>query len=807
MGVMGAADFITAERAFFERGFYNALENDLSKSVLSPVVELLFDGKAGRLSPAVVEEELARLSSNDLRTEASSVLYRLPVTAQYGLSLSGGARHSSSILNFGYNSALSVVRGNSGSRFSLNAQHRYQPVEKLELSVGVFYVRRLGLDNGVGIYDLGTGGYPYARLLDAEGNPAPLVRDFRTSFAAAPGAGLLDWQFRPLQERELRDRSDILQELRGAFGLRYTPVGGLDLSLNYQYQGQWNDQETLYDPQGYYVRNLVNRFTQADGTRIFPMGAILEAQMGRTVSHNLRGQAGYKWNAGKRHAFDVLVGAEAREVVAEQGGYKLFGYDSQVLTFADRLDFVTRYPTRPRLTAQLPTTNVALASLTDRFVSYYASSSYSFLDRYTVSGSARLDGSNLFGVKANQKSVPLWSAGVAWNVEREGFFRVDFIDRLKLRASYGYNGNTNNGITAFTTARYSNDPLTGQRRAEITSPGNPQLRWEKVQIVNLATDFGMFEGRLGGTIEYYVKKGRDLLGRRTYEPTTGIFSPDIRTLVNYAATRTRGLDLSLDYRSMGSGVKWSASLLLSHAKDVVTDYQEQGSLSTIALISNSTVPPAPGRSLNSVYSLPWNGLDAATGDPLVSVGGNLSKDYTSYFQQLKPEHLVYHGRGNPLLTGFLRGGPIYKGLSLSITLSFKTGYYFRRQGMDYSVLFSSGATNADFGSRWKSPGDELLTNVPSIPLALNSNRDAVYTLSELMVERGDHVRFQDANLSYRFNLRGKQRFGIAGLEVYGQGNNLGILYWANRLGLDPDTPLAIYPLSASFTLGLRATLN
>lgn len=803
---MSSSDFIEAERAFFSRGFYSAMENDPNKSVLSPVVELLFDAKNGRLTSGQVEAAISGLSDIDLSNEAMKLLYRNPFVSQSSLSLSGGSQRSNTIMNLGYGSLLSGVRESSSERISINAQHRYRPIEKLEFTAALFLVQRSDPDNGIGYTDLGTGAYPYGKLQSADGSPLALVRDFRRSFVLNLGTGLLDWQYRPLQERQLRNNSDLTRELRSSFGLRYGPFHDFDVQLDYQFQGQWNSRKSLYDKESYYVRNLVNRFTQADLTQVFPNGSVLESTSVQRSSHHVRGQLSYQHGFGS-HDVNLLAGAEVREVVAETSGYKLFGYDSDVLTYNDRLDLVTRYPTRPRLTAQLPTTAGAVGSLIDRFVSYYMNGSYSLLDRYTVSASARIDGSNLFGVKTNQKNVPLWSTGVAWNVGREAFFKVSFINRLKLRASYGFNGNIDNRIAAFVTASYGNDALTGMRRATILSPGNPQLRWEKVQIANLGLDFGLFSGRISGTMEYYVKRGKDLLGNKTYDPTTGLGAAGIASLVNYASTRTRGLDFSLDYRSKGKGLLWNASALLSYAKDMVTAYQEKTGTSASMLISSSTVPPATGRSLNSVYSLPWYGLDPATGDPLVMVAGQPSKDYATFFQRLSSDQLIYHGRGNPLLSGFVRGGASYGDFSLSATLSFKTGYYFRRDGLNYSVLFSNGTGNSDFASRWKKPGDEQSTNVPSIPSSILANRDAVYTQSELMVERGDHIRLQDINISYAIKFGQKARVGLRGMQLYAVGNNLGIIYRANKLGLDPDMPLAIYPLTSSFTLGIRANLN
>src|SRR5690606_3484710 len=111
----------------------------------------------------------------------------------------------------------------------------------------------------------------------------------------------------------------------------------------------------------------------------------------------------------------------------------------------------------------------------------------------------RIDKSSLFGVRPKDRNVPLWSVGAAWNVDEEAFFQLNVVSDLKLRATYGFNGNVSPAQSAYPIAYTSNDPMTQLPTAGITTPANPLLQWEKVSQLNLGVDFGLFGNRLSGS--------------------------------------------------------------------------------------------------------------------------------------------------------------------------------------------------------------------------------------------------------------------------------------------------------------------
>src|SRR5690606_6535874 len=131
---------------------------------------------------------------------------------------------------------------------------------------------------------------------------------------------------------------------------------------------------------------------------------------------------------------------------------------------------------------------------------------YTYAGRYTLSGSLRWDGSNLFGVKTNQKGVPLWSMGGSWNMSREAFYGLsDFLPYLRLRATYGGAGNVNKQVSVFPVVRFTTNSATGLPVANVQSVGNPSRRWEQVNTLNLGLDFASRNNRIQGSVEYYKK--------------------------------------------------------------------------------------------------------------------------------------------------------------------------------------------------------------------------------------------------------------------------------------------------------------
>jgi hypothetical protein len=213
-----------------------------------------------------------------------------------------------------------------------------------------------------------------------------------------------------------------------------------------------------------------------------------------------------------------------------------------------------------------------------------------------------------------------------------------------------------------------------------------------------------------------------------------------------------------------------------------------------------------GRSPFPVYSFPFAGLDPSTGDPIGYVGGKPSKSYADIlYQAADTANLVYHGSGRPTFTGSFNHIFSYKNISLLFSVSYRLGYYFKRNTINYTDLFDRGKPNADFAKRWQKPGDELITTIPSMiyPDESYGMRDMMYDNSTPNIRKGDHVRFEYVRLDYTIT-SGKVKIPVNNIQLYAMVRNIGIIWRANKEKLDPDYVNGqLFPAQKSFVIGLN----
>lgn len=811
-----ASTYIDGEIYMFGQGYYDAnLANTTTYPLLSPVVELLAKKRAGTISAADADAQINSLRTIDTREESSRYFFQKSILQQYALNFTGGTEKTTYNFSAGYDDNRSSYYGFGYNRLNLNANNVYRPFKGLEITTGINYSK----GNEIKGYTFSSA-FPYLKFADANGNPSAVPFGYRTGYLQnMQSQGYLDWQLRPLQERDLTDNIVTTRNTIIRTSAKYTIAPFLNASLQYQYEYQ-DAASRIYQSQDQYdVRNQINRFAQKNTSGVmsypFPLGGILTNENKSLHSNNFRGQLNFNRTFGAKHAVSALAGAEVRSIVSDSYSRVAYGYDDTFGTAVTNLNFNTTYPVNPTGLGSLtlPSINNNVTGTTNRYVSYYANASYTFMERYIVTTSGRKDGANIFGVRTNDKVTPLWSTGLAWNISKESFYKFSLLPNLKLRATYGYNGNVYNA-SAYLTAAYSTSSLTGAQYAQINSPPNAELRWEKIRNINLGLDFSSKGSILSGTIEFYQKNGTDLIQDALVAPSTGFFSYK----GNSATLKTSGTDLTLHSNNLKGNFGWSTDLLLSLVRDKVTNFDTQYAASYLANFNNAAsaastgILPVVGNSLFGIYSYKWTGLDPANGDPLGYLDGAISKDYTSILSRTQISDLVYHGSGRPTTFGSIRNTLNYRNFSLSFNVTYKFGYYFRAKStpINYAQIFTSNLVNADFNLRWQKPGDEATTSVPSVLYASNTNRNTFYQSSEVVVEKGDHIRLQDISISYDLKSGLLKKAPFSWLQVFGYLNNLGILWRANKKGLDPDyTDKFFYNLSfpdpRTVSLGLRGT--
>jgi TonB-linked SusC/RagA family outer membrane protein len=801
------SDFIDVEQMLFSKGYYSSQLSSTSHPVISPVVELLDRQSRGLISAAELNTKLAALRNTDIKEMLDRDYYNSSVNRQYALSFSGGTSRSAWLAAGGYDDNLSGL-AEKYERRSLRIENSFTPVKNLKL-VAAIYLTGTNTKTGKDDYASQDYLYPYSGLYDSSGKPVAFGRSYRLSYTDTLGGGkLADWGYYPADEYLHRYTTLGSTNLVTSFGAQYSIGKGFSADLKYQSETQHSQRRALSDEQSYTSRYYVNLYAQinpANGvvTYMVPQGGILDITNSDIRVSNYRAQLNYNRGWAK-HRLSAIAGSETREIHTTEESYRTYGYSDE-LAIGSLADLKNRYPviTTGQLTT-IPSGENAFTDQLKRYVSFFGNAAYSYDNKYSFTLSARRDASNLFGVVTNQKWTPLWSAGAGWEISKAGFYRSALLPYLKLRATYGYTGNADPSRSGVVTVFvFNNSAQTGFANYRIRQFPNPDLRWEQVAITNLGIDFGLKNSRLSGSIEWYSKKGIDLFANSLVDLTAGISSTGI--VKNIANMKGSGVDIILNTANRIGQVNWSTNFLLSYNTDRVTDSYLSNVTGTFYVNDGSNITPIKGRPVHSVMSLQWAGLDPNTGNPQGYLAGKPSSDYSALTAtSVKIGDLEYNGPGLPQYFGSLTNSFSYKGFSLDFNVSYKFRYFFKRKPLNYSALFlNDKKSTADFAARWQKPGDELLTDVPSLVYPLPTGRDNFYIQSSAIVEKGDHVRLQFVNLSYRFNIKKVTRSGGWDMTYFVNGSNLGILWKANDRGIDPDYSVSAIPPSAAFAAGIK----
>lgn len=792
---MSSADYIEIEKRLFSEGFYASTEASTSRIAMSPVVELLIRKRNNPSMADRINGEIEALKLNNVFNDYSNYYYRKPISQQYALNINGGGIGQYYFVSAGYDKNLESLTHNDYNRITVNANNTYSFFKnKLEFMAGIYFVSNKTSFNNSGVNGLGilnANLFPYAKLADENGNPLSIARLYSNDFVnEASTKGLLDWAYKPLDELKLSDDVTKSNALRISTGIKYKIYKGLSADILFQYSNSRDNRRDYMDQSTYYTRNAINSLTviNSDGsfTRPIPLGGIIDYANSNSISYNFRTQLNYNkvWN--EKHSVVGLAGWEVKDQSSLNNVYRWYGYDNEHATskIVDYVSTFTRF-----VDPLLPQVNIenrdSQQDLTDRFLSYYANGAYTYNNKYVVSASARLDQSNLFGVSTNQKGVPLWSAGFAWNLNREDFYHLSWLPVVKLRATYGYSGNIDKSLSAYTTASYSTNS-TGTRLpfATVVNPPNPELRWEKIRMTNVGIDFELKNRVLTGSLEFYQKEGTDLIGSTPFPPSTGTTS----FKGNFADTKGKGLDIALNTRNIDRSIQWTSNFFFSYITDKVTTYKQTTTLTASSYIESYGYLPLEGNPLYSIYSYKWGGLEASTGNPQGYLNNELSTNYSAIRSGTTIDNMIYNGSARPTVFGGLRNNFSYKNFTVSFNITFRLGYYFRKASIDYSNNYGLGG-HGDYRLRWQKSGDEANTNVPSVSSDIdrnNINRSLIYLYSDVLVDKGDHIRLQDIRLDYTLNRKNLRVLPFSNLTIYTYINNVAILWTANKWNIDPD---------------------
>lgn len=811
---ISSKDFIAVEQMLFDNGFYDRLLDPATNryTLLSPVVDLLYRHRLGQESRENVDREIARLESIDYRDQLAKYLFRNGILQQTSLGFSVGKGSWAYRGSVGFDKKVGDKVNEGGERLSISNNFSYSPLNTITINLALDHSINKGGSMLQGEnYPLRVGGgrtyiYPYAELIDSEGNALIVPKGYNSHYLATLGDHqLLDWTYQPLSELDRSLGADHIKHTLMNLSLSWDMTKWLKSEIRYGYEMQDDASTSTYGEDSYYVRDLVNTYTQVqNGNYDYPIsrGAILDQGHGTMRGHRGRASLYFddSWRGG--HELTILGGMEVNSTHRRSSSFRVYGLNENVLSTIP-VDYVNLYPTFDGLlgSQRIPYVD-RLSEYNDRFVSFFSNMSYTYRSKYTLSASARRDASNIFGVNTNNRWNPLWSVGAAWNVSNENWLKeVEWLDKLRLKSTYGHSGNAG-GVSTTLPVLYYDSPssswISSFPRAQITALPNANLKWEDVAMINIGTEFAVLNGKLGGSFEYYTKKAKDLLANNIMDPTKG-FS---QAKMNVGQMDGKGFDAELFVNIRNShAISWHSSINLSMNRNTVKKYEGASVNGSFYTSNTGTMFNAmEGKSPYPVFAYRFAGLEAETGNPQGYFNGEISKDYRSMISD-SVQNLRYYGSSMAPYFGSWRNNLKWRSFELSALITYKFGSFRPKETIWYSSLFNGWNGHNDYTLRWREPGDEVHTTVPGMVYPADTNRDRFYAQSEPNIYNADFIRLQDVRLSYAFGLKHNRKPSNMVLSAYI--NQVGVLWVKNEFGIDPENN----PMPAQRNYGLAISWN
>ncbi len=398
------------------------------------------------------------------------------------------------------------------------------------------------------------------------------------------------------------------------------------------------------------------------------------------------------------------------------------------------------------------------------FMSYFMRSNITLFDRYLFTFSGRYDGSSRFG-RANQFGFfPAVSA--AWIVSREEFMEnLGFLSFLKLRGSWGLTGNAEIGNFAH-RGLYAASNYAGYSGLVPVSLPWEDLKWETTEQLNIGLDFGLFDNRITGEIDYYIKNTSDLLLAVNTPSTSGFTS----IVQNIGDLENKGWEFMINSANLTGALTWNTSFNISFNENKVANLDGQ-------IIRTGSWRAKEGYPIGIFWMPVYAGVDPANGDALFYT----DETRTATTNNMGAADHQFAGDPNPEFLGGFTNTFAYKGFDLGFTFQFVYGndiFNGGRQWQADGLAWFDNQTVDFFENYWKNPGD--VTKYPQPRLWVGNGSG----VSSMLVFDGSYIRLKDVTIGYTLRSEFLANYGLNSVRVFAKGLNL--LTFTDYPGWDPE---------------------
>jgi len=692
--------------------------------------------------------------------------YQSAFRQEYNVNISGATERSSFYASLGYLDNTGIIKSSALERYTARLKADYQAKKWLKVGGNMSYAH-FSNSNGnsnegsasstANIFAFSSQMPPIYPLYIRDGSGRIMVDDNgyqMYDYGDKGNAGLT----RPLLPGANGLQTSWLNKKK-AEGNAFSGSGFVDISLYKGLKLTVNGSTNIDETRTTYLNNqYYGQFAEAGGT--------ISKYHTRDIAYNLQQILNYNETFGK-HNVGLMVGHEyyqKKYYYLSGTKSKLFSYDNEELGGA-------------------VVDGAGAHSYIDDYNSegYFMRAQYDYAGRYFVSGSYRRDASSRF--HPDHRWGNFWSVGAAWLLNQENWFDAPWVNLLKLKASYGSQGNDNIGYYLYTDT-YSIENNNGEIAVLFGQKGNPNITWETNTNLNIGTEFGFWNNRLSGSVDFFNRKTSDMLFAFSVPSSLGYSSyyANVGDMVN------RGVEVELNADLIRTkNVLWSFNLNLTHVKNEVTYLAPEHKSTTVegykGYIDGSYFV-GEGLPLYTYYLRSYAGVDPETGASLwyKDVKGDDGKitrtktsDYTSATRYL-------HDSAIPSVYGGFSTSVSAYGVDFSISFNYQIGGKVYDSG--YASFMSSpyGTTvgtnyHKDILKAWTP--ENKGSDIPR----LQYGDQYTTSVSDRFLTDASYLNISNINVGYTLPSKITQKFGVQKLRVYLACDN--VVYWSKRQGLDP----------------------
>lgn len=735
-------------------------------------------------------------------TDWNDILMRNAFTQDYGISVSGGGNNANYYASVGYSNQQGNVQGVSADRFNATLKAQFTVNEMLKLGVSLFTNNRKQ-KSFMTDYNGFVNPVYYSRLANTYFQPYDADGYYNYDINVQGGKEDSQLDFNIFEERENTRHERKDRQVMAVFEAEFRPLDWLKFNTQL---GLQNDAYTISKYAGensFAMRKDIERSITSAGPFLPTSGGQHKVTEGHSNQWTWKGMLEAQKLFGDDHEMQVMLGSEIRHINANSVYSAVYGYDPRTLTsqpvYFPGENQAKQFPLHTEHESE------------NAYVSWFATGSYTFRSRYTVGGSIRFDGSDVFGVAKKYRYLPLYSVSTMWRMGEEKWMRdLKWIGDFNVRASYGIQGNIDKNTSPYLIGNYNRKAILGESEYVIeaeTAP-NPSLRWEKTKNVNLGIDLSFLKGAITLGVDYYYRRSSDLIGMKMLPLETGFSS----TTINWATMENRGWEFAISTRNIWKkNFHWTTQLNIGINNNKVLR-------ETVA--ENATYPSREGYPVGAIFALKTAGLDAE-GYPLYENKEGKAVSLTELMKlneygrsmltaEEQRDLYTYMGTTDPKVSGGLINTFEYKNWTLGVNFTFNFGMKVRTTPTYYSTRYDRGLNVCrDILDRWTPQNTSA-----SLPALMSGETHlAEYRMYEeqnmlnyldTWVKNCNYVRLQSLRLAYKFDLPIMKRIGISNASVSVEGRNLFVVASNYKNYLDPETMGNPYaqPISKDIIFGL-----